>query len=310
MIVEPPEGGPSKAELLELLKHCDVGTSASLTSSAISSRAPSPSPSLMSILYPGLKQQGGRSSIPASPLATPVLPPSNGGGVNGSVSSRSRTALSASASTHTLTNSFQPISSSLSESRREVCGELTEQPVAEEMPVDSAQLPSVKAAHKTKEKDVVKPKLTKSKQKNFHFNENTVSTPSRPELEGTLHLRSKSNEMEYVSSMGSAENLKSAFRSPPSSAQAFRPLSFHFQVPDTTSSVRDRSSVGNETGAAGSTGASGKDKDELVEDTTCLCSEDGGGDVDQHKTDKRSSWLEDFNESLWSNYFASPDQTS
>ena len=46
-------GGPSQAELLEQLQNCEI--SASRVSSAVSSRAPSPSPSLMSIMFPGMK---------------------------------------------------------------------------------------------------------------------------------------------------------------------------------------------------------------------------------------------------------------
>jgi len=42
-------------------------------SSAVSSRAPSPSPSLMSIIYPGLRPASGRDSLQTTPLNTPLL---------------------------------------------------------------------------------------------------------------------------------------------------------------------------------------------------------------------------------------------
>lgn len=63
---DPPQdkgdGGPTKAELLELLHNCDVSCG---TSSMVSSRAPSPSPSLLNLIFPGYNkatpttQQGG-----------------------------------------------------------------------------------------------------------------------------------------------------------------------------------------------------------------------------------------------------------
>ena len=54
-------GGPTQKELLGQLQKCDI--SASRMSSAVSSRAPSPSPSLMSIMYPGFKP--GASAVQA-----------------------------------------------------------------------------------------------------------------------------------------------------------------------------------------------------------------------------------------------------
>ena len=52
---DPGCGGPSQSELLQQLQNCEI--SGSRVSSAVSSRAPSPSPSLMSIMFPGMKQQ-------------------------------------------------------------------------------------------------------------------------------------------------------------------------------------------------------------------------------------------------------------
>jgi len=52
--VGPVEEGPTQQELLELLQQCEISQSRS--SSAMSSRVPSPSPSLLSLVYPNLKQ--------------------------------------------------------------------------------------------------------------------------------------------------------------------------------------------------------------------------------------------------------------
>ena len=52
--VGPIEEGPTQQELLELLQQCEISQSRS--SSAMSSRVPSPSPSLISLVYPNLKQ--------------------------------------------------------------------------------------------------------------------------------------------------------------------------------------------------------------------------------------------------------------
>ena len=76
--VDTSSGGPTQEELLEQLQKCDI--SASRVSSAVSSRAPSPSPSLMSIMYPGLKHgvgttQAGTPTILLRSLGPP--PPSN-----------------------------------------------------------------------------------------------------------------------------------------------------------------------------------------------------------------------------------------
>ncbi|CAI8028013.1 BTB/POZ domain-containing protein KCTD3 [Geodia barretti] len=69
-------GGPTQEELLEQLQKCDI--SASRVSSVVSSRAPSPSPSLMSIMYPGLKPPTQAASTPTALLRNlGPLPPNN-----------------------------------------------------------------------------------------------------------------------------------------------------------------------------------------------------------------------------------------
>lgn len=65
------DGGPTRAELLELLHNCDVSCG---TSSLVSSRAPSPSPSLLSLIFPGHSkatpsQHGGSLAPPTLSLS-------------------------------------------------------------------------------------------------------------------------------------------------------------------------------------------------------------------------------------------------
>lgn len=91
------DGGPTRAELLELLHNCDASCG---TSSMASSRAPSPSPSLLSLIFPGYNkampttQQGGSSVPPTLSLST-----SNmfrlAGSVEGVAASSSRLSLNA-----------------------------------------------------------------------------------------------------------------------------------------------------------------------------------------------------------------------
>lgn len=66
------EEGPTQQELLELLQQCEISQSRS--SSAMSSKAPSPSPSLISLVYPNLKQlhnTGASNSSINHQIATP-----------------------------------------------------------------------------------------------------------------------------------------------------------------------------------------------------------------------------------------------
>ena len=67
----PIEEGPTQQELLELLQQCEISQSRS--SSAMSSRMPSPSPSLISLVYPNLKQLHNTGSSSSS-ISHQVVP--------------------------------------------------------------------------------------------------------------------------------------------------------------------------------------------------------------------------------------------
>ena len=71
--------GPTQEELLRLLQNCDL-SGASQPGSAYSSRTPSPSPSLMSIMCPGYKPTGAcDNSHAGTPISTPLMRHSNSG---------------------------------------------------------------------------------------------------------------------------------------------------------------------------------------------------------------------------------------
>ena len=69
--------GPTQDELLRLLQNCDL-SGASQPGSAYSSRTPSPSPSLMSIMCPGYKPiNTSDGSHTGTPISTPLMRHSN-----------------------------------------------------------------------------------------------------------------------------------------------------------------------------------------------------------------------------------------
>ena len=67
------KSGPSKEEVLQLLHNCEL-SGCSLASSTVPSRAPSPSPSLMSIMCPGYRPTAITTSQSGTPISTPLLP--------------------------------------------------------------------------------------------------------------------------------------------------------------------------------------------------------------------------------------------
>ena len=196
-LLESTEGGPSKAELLDLLQHCEVG-GASRMSSAVSSRAPSPSPSLMSIIYPGLKPVSGRDSHSGTPLSTPQL---------GRMLHTSPSA-----------NMFQPIHTSHSNNSLIA-------PEAVVPPSSLATVSTKKHSPEVSEPDHQQEKQEAGRKTSEVETTRTISSHSSPvhntppTVESSTHQRSRSNEIEYILSSRS-----SAFRSP-SDASSFRPLS-------------------------------------------------------------------------------------
>lgn len=74
LVLAEPVQGPTKQELLHLLKSCDLTSAGGPSNniSFISSRTPSPSPSLLSIMYPGYKQTSVVSRI-GTPISTPIM---------------------------------------------------------------------------------------------------------------------------------------------------------------------------------------------------------------------------------------------
>lgn len=171
-------------------------------SSAVSSRAPSPSPSLMSIIYPGFKPPTGRDSLPCTPQL---------GGQRTIHSSPS-------------SNLFQPIRTSNSSNS---IG-------ATEANTPQSTLVTVRAKKSpTPSPDVVELELdlNQTEEQVEGENDDIVTPPSShssplhttpPPQESSSHQRSRSNEIDY--GLSSRSRGISAFRTP-SDSITFRPLS-------------------------------------------------------------------------------------
>lgn len=165
-------------------------------SSAVSSRAPSPSPSLMSIIYPGIKPLSGRESLPATPLLGRTLHSSPSA------------------------NTFQPIHSSNTNNSFGA---------PETSGVQQSHLVTV-AVKKSPSRDVQQPDYNPSEKQAEEETSgitnplsNNSSSPVHtmlPTVEGSSHQRSRSNEIDYV--LSSRPLAISAFRTP---SDSFRPLS-------------------------------------------------------------------------------------
>lgn len=141
-----------------------------------------------------------------------------------------------------------------------------------------------------------------------------ISSHSREETfrfkvdtEGSVHQRSRSNEIDYVSLRSSKERRRintHSFRSPPDSIQAFKPLCVDCgkegNDPAQSNHIMD-SSVGSPPHAS-NTAEERECRSEPREGCDGLVVKDEKTDG---ATDERFSWLKDFDSSLWSNYFTS-----
>lgn len=237
---ESLEGGPTKAELLDLLQHCEVYGSSQM-SSAISSRAPSPSPSLMSILYPGLKPVSGLESLSSTPLNTPKLgrhlsgldiagsnlfqpirmPHSNS---NSSMNVADQgdavdhlvvavPTLSSLATGDTPTHDT-PTQHAPPRAEPHTEGDSIVQ--REENSVINVLAVSATASHSLQD-------CLETEQRKVLSREHTPVSQKEPLVENSTHQRSRSNEMDYMSVYTSRYKPVSAFRT--TSDSTFRPLS-------------------------------------------------------------------------------------
>lgn len=289
------EGGPSKPELLALLQNCDISP-ASRVSSTFSSRAPSPSPSLMSIMYPSVRLPGGRVSKPVSPLSTPVL---NVG--------RSRMPTDGAVSGDNL---FQPICMSHSNSSISF-GEGAVSKASETVFVtpsspgrlDKDEVPDSQASTTGVEAVLQEQKETETDEENCK--DRSSEDTNRCKFDGNSHQRSRSNEMDYVSLQSDSRRRPRlhSFRSPSGSMQTFKascgdvvspPAAHSMGSPvrgdspaksdDATISAKDRESRSEPRETAG---REGENPDTVLGDQFSL--------------------LKEFDSSLWSNYFTSLD---
>ena len=313
-------------ELLELLQHCDVRTAASLVSSTLSSRAPSPSPSLRSIIYPGIKPPLGSTGIPASPLSTPVLNSCSNNTCSGkntsgsTISSCSKQTIPTSVSCHTdISDPIDANSISETVTSADARSEVTTPLVA----VNLEEKHKIAAAIRqkgTEMADSVKPKLATYKPRELRAADRRNKAAKQ---EGTVHLRSLSNEVDYVSFTGSGHSDSFTLRSPPLSAHTSRPLrfTFHEHMSSCSGDGNGASKEGDlqtRTDKSPPPAQEGKDVKLKKNDDISVKETDGPELAEavssksiepEPKSGEGSSWMKEFNESLWSNYFVSSDQT-
>ena len=233
------EGGPTKEELLELLQNCDV--SASRMSSAVSSRAPSPSPSLMSIMFPGFRPSGRRVSHSGTPINTPCLGRStNNGGVTSSVTA----------------NVFQPIH--VSNSNHSIGSSTVQNPsvVVEDLEDGEAnETPSQDTSCHT-QPDCIRETNNSGPPVRGAGDSHSLPRPQKKKSsvhhEGgdVTHQRSRSNEIDYSvfepsSSTSTLRSGSSAFKSPPGNARKFRPVSVDSAHSSVYGGVSDSSAFGS-----------------------------------------------------------------
>lgn len=298
LFTDHSEGGPSKLELLELLQYCDV-TPGSLVSSTFSSRAPSPSPSLMSIMYPSIRPPvaGGRGSITASPLSTPLL-------------SVGRPRTQAESGSHRLSNLFRPISLSRSGSSTSL-GEGVASKESVEVATSRGEVLEERTTPLVQEEEAEEAGLSAERQEG-EANPGEVLR-CRVDAEGSVHQRSRSNEMDYVSLRTDGERRRPklySFRSPPGSMQTFQPLgtscplSGELAVARTDDGGTVSRAVGERElpslGKPGDAKLTATERESKSEPRDC----DGeGGKASVPGAGDRFSWLKDFDSSLWSDYF-------
>ena len=222
---EVNSGGPSQEELLEQLQNCEI--SASRVSSTVSSRAPSPSPSLMSIMFPGMKpvssaMQAGTPTALLWSLGTPaanLFQP-----IRRNSASGSNLSLSAVASSSTL----QANTPHIPEERLGYSG-ATSADVGcqtDEVLLDNQKENENKSCE-------LRPDADRSSKDAINGDSMSSAVPSqqiqRPKAQrkaSLAHQRSRSVEMDYSSA--SVDAGKSTFQSPPgsySNMKAFRPVS-------------------------------------------------------------------------------------
>ena len=260
----------------------------------------------MSLMFPSMKQQGNKTTIAASPLSTPAL----------------NTARPKSA------NHFQPIGLAHSESSTSLGeGVLTKESSRSEdseenKPAESSEVETEASVDVTQERTETGRSggNCKSKSASVHIRDERCTDIA--DLEPSVHQRSRSNEIDYVSLRSDVPKAGSAFRSPPGSLQTFKPLVVSHRdnnqdpLPQHTM-VSTGDSNNNNSGSCSSPPA---DATTSTVEPSSPKTPSGGrgespggqgevtGEEEEEGTVKRTdrySWLKDFDSSLWSNYFTS-----
>ena len=249
-------------------------------------------------MYPSIRHlPGTRGRLQASPLSTPAMN------------------IRRSKSEQNSGNMFQPISLSHSNSNASFneSASLKETnegsvPCDELPPPNDGHSPEAESAEEEQKEPDAGERLMQSERRctSSHSREETFRF--KVDTEGSVHQRSRSNEMDYVSLRSNKEEKRTnvhSFKRPPSSIQVSEYVDCGEEGNDPAQSDVVDSSVGSPPYASNAT----KEREcwseprEDYDSTHSLVVKDKRtGDA----TDERFSWLKDFDSSLWSNYFTSP----
>lgn len=346
ILAENISNGPTKEELLDLLQNCDMSAN-SRVSSVVSSRAPSPSPSLMSIMYPGLKppQPSAAASAHHTPsmlsrlavsnsasqfgaydnLFQPIRVVSQSPSTNSISSSHAAATVNANVARGTQGANAKPV-----ESREQTEGNETLVSVTIER---ESKLRPGSAGEDHSESGSTSNGVDLAQLSNEVEELQNNRTKSEHDIPESLqvHQRSRSNEIDY-SSVGYESKMTrtiSAFRSPPGTMRGFRPHSVDSvhgsllnDVTDSLSSTAGDNSVhGGASKGAPSTqrrsDLSSSSSEATVEESVESATGQAAATAVISKEMESSGgqlpsltldWLKDFDPGLISDYFSSSDE--
>ena len=346
ILAENVSNGPTKEELLDLLQNCDMSAN-SRVSSVVSSRAPSPSPSLMSIMYPGLKppQPSTAASAHHTPSMLSRLTVSNSASQFSAYDNLFQPirVVSQSPSTNSISSSHAAATVNANITHEAAKGANAESVRSGEQSEGNETLVSVAIERESKLRlgsageDHSEPGSTSNRGDLAQLsnkveelqNNRTKSEHDIPESL-QVHQRSRSNEIDY-SSVGYESRMTqtiSAFRSPPGTMRGFRPHSVDSargsllsDVTDSLSSTAGGNSVYRTTSkAAPSTtqrsDLSSSSSEATVEETVESATGQAATAVVSKETETSGKqlpsstldWLKDFDPGLISDYFSSSDE--
>ena len=314
-----------------MLQSCDV--SSSRVSSTVSSRAPSPSPSLMSIVFPGV-----RPSVPGptTPANTPSVVRNLGRSNNlfqPICRSTSGTGLSTSSLSLNVPSAQQPNTTLIvptvversAEPGAKLCKDVSvqteykvkdrEEKVLSATPPLETTSPSVYKTDTTGDSVCQSASSTRVNNTATATHDEDALCSARVaavESREPLHQRSRSNEIDY--GLKRSTSVMMTFRSPPGTIRGFRPVSS--DSPTHTPAARDlplpksSSSFSSASSSSSSSSSSVQPGCERESNKTNSVSEDSSRPASRVSTERISPppWLKEFDSTLFE-YFSSGDDS-